>query len=464
MKQKVLSVLLLCVLLIGSAYGQNREVTGTVTSASDGTPMSGVSVRVVGATVATQTGGDGSYSISAPANGALSFSYIGYATAERQINNQSVINLELVATENVLDELVVIGYGTQSKREITGSIASIDGENFTNNTSASLDRNLQGLAAGVQASNTSGVLGQPAKIRIRGVSLISSSSDPLYVVDGIPYITGDQSGVFYNNPLSSINQNDIASVEVLKDGAATAIYGSRAAGGVILITTKSGRQGAPTVNYSNWFAFASPSGKHDLLNAEQFVELTNEKLHNAGYEDDYAFPTLNPDNQQPYDTDWQDIVFRNAFQQNHSLSLSGANENTNYYFSAGIADLQGVSLGNSQRKYNIRGKVDQKTLNDRVTIGLNTMVSFVDDRGFNESGTALSGNTASSLYALPNVPVQWPDGSYNFSDDGASLGPGANLVGIDGSYTNPAYTLRNNIYKTTGLHFNGSAYAQIELL
>lgn len=112
MKQKVLSVLLLCVLLIGSAYGQNREVTGTVTSASDGTPMSGVSVRVVGATVATQTGGDGSYSISAPANGALSFSYIGYATAERQINNQSVINLELVATENVLDELVVIGYGT----------------------------------------------------------------------------------------------------------------------------------------------------------------------------------------------------------------------------------------------------------------------------------------------------------------------------------------------------------------
>lgn len=464
MKQKVLSVLLLCVLLIGSAYGQNREVTGTVTSASDGTPMSGVSVRVVGATVATQTGGDGSYSISAPANGALSFSYIGYATAERQINNQSVINLELVATENVLDELVVIGYGTQSKREITGSIASIDGENFTNNTSASLDRNLQGLAAGVQASNTSGVLGQPAKIRIRGVSSISSSSDPLYVVDGIPYITGDQSGVFYNNPLSSINQNDIASVEVLKDGAATAIYGSRAAGGVILITTKSGRQGAPTVNYSNWFAFASPSGKHDLLNAEQFVELTNEKLHNAGYEDDYAFPTLNPDNQQPYDTDWQDIVFRNAFQQNHSLSLSGANENTNYYFSAGIADLQGVSLGNSQRKYNIRGKVDQKTLNDRVTIGLNTMVSYVDDRGFNESGTALSGNTASSLYALPNVPVQWPDGSYNFSDDGASLGPGANLVGIDGSYTNPAYTLRNNIYKTTGLHFNGSAYAQIELL
>ena len=125
------------------------------------------------------------------------------------------------------------------------------------------------------------------------------------MVDGIPYITGDQSGVFYNNPLSSINQNDIASVEVLKDGAATAIYGSRAAGGVILITTKSGRQGAPTVNYSNWFAFASPSGKHDLLNAEQFVELTNEKLHNAGYEDDYAFPTLNPDNQQPYDTDYK---------------------------------------------------------------------------------------------------------------------------------------------------------------
>lgn len=464
MKQKVLSVLLLFLLFIGSGYGQNREVTGKVTSAADGSPMSGVSVTVVGSSTATQTGGDGMYSISVPAEGALSYSYIGYATVQQNVGERSVINVELIQTENTLDELVVIGYGTQSKREITGSISSIDGENFTNNTSASLDRNLQGLAAGVQASNTSGVLGQPAKIRIRGVSSISSSSEPLYVVDGIPYITGDQSGVFYNNPLSSLNQNDIASVEVLKDGAATAIYGSRAAGGVILITTKSGKQGAPTVNYSNWFAFASPSKRYDLLNADQFIEITNEKLRNAGYTDDFAFPTLNPETQQPYDTDWQDVVFRKAFQQNHSLSLSGASESTNYYFSAGIADLQGVSLGNSQKKYNIRGKVDQKTLNDRVTIGLNTMVSYVEDRGFNEGGNSLSGNTASSLYAFPNVPVQWPDGSYNFSDDGASLGQGANLAGIDGSYTNAAYTLTQNIYKTSGLHFNGSAYAQIELL
>ncbi|MGH2623365.1 MAG: TonB-dependent receptor plug domain-containing protein, partial [Sphingobacterium sp.] len=327
----------------------------------------------------------------------------------------------------------------------------------------SLDRSLQGLAAGVQASNTSGILGQPAKIRIRGISSITSSSDPLYVIDGIPYITGDQSGVFYNNPLSSLNQNDIASVEVLKDGAATAIYGSRASGGVILITTKSGKQGATSVNYNNWFAFANPSNRYDLLNADQFIEIANEKLANVGF-DAEAFPTVNPENGQHYDTDWQDVAFRkNAFQQNHSLSISGATDKTNFYFSTGFADLQGVSYGNSQRKYNIRGKIDQKTLNDKLTIGLNTMVSYVDDRGFNESTNALSGNVASSLFAFPNVPVQWPDGSYNISDDGASLGPGANLSGIDGSYTNVAFTTRRNIYKTTGLHFNGTAYAQIEL-
>ena len=464
MKQKLLSILMLCSLFISGAYAQSRQVSGTVT-ASEGNPLGGVSVKILGTNSATQTNGSGDYTIQVEDNNTtLVFSYIGFETSQVAVGSRAVVDVTLSTSENTLDELVVVGYGTQSKREITGSITSISGDKFKDNSSASLDRSMQGLAAGVQASNTSGILGQPAKIRIRGISSISSSSDPLYVIDGIPYITGDQSGVFYNNPLSSLNQNDIASVEVLKDGAATAIYGSRAMGGVILITTKSGKQGATTVNYNNWFAFANPSNRYDLLNADQFIEISNEKLANVG-EDPVAFPTVNPETGQNYVTDWQDVAFRkNAFQQNHSLSLSGATDKTNFYFSTGVADLQGVSYGNSQRKYNIRGKIDQKTLNDKVTIGLNTMVSYVDDRGFNEGTNALSGNVASALFAFPNVPVQWPDGSYNISDDGASLGEGANLAGIDGSYTNVALTTRRNIYKTTGLHFNGTAYAQIELM
>ena len=465
MKQKLLSLFFVLTCLVGVSFAQNRQVSGKVTSASDGSPLSGVSVAVVGTSNATQTDGSGNYSISVDGNdAALSFSYIGYNSQRVNVGSRTVVNVQLAGEEEALEEVVVTGYGTQAKREITGSITSISGDEFTNNTSASLDRNLQGLAAGLQASTTSGVLGQPAKIRIRGISSISSSSEPLYVIDGIPYISGDQSGVFFNNPLSSLNPNDIQSVEVLKDGAATAIYGSRASGGVILITTKSGKVGAPTVNYSNWFAIASPSKRYDLMNASEFMEITNEKIYNIGETDAYALPSLDPQG-NAYDTDWQDYVLRkNAFQQNHSLSLSGATEQTSYYFSGGFTDLKGISVGNSQRKYNIRGKVDQKTLNDKLTIGLNTQVSYVDDRGFNTGGNALSNNIASGLYALPNVPVMWSDGAYNFSDDGFSLGQGENLLPLYGNYTNVAYTLANNIYKTSALHFNGNAYADLEII
>ncbi|WP_437920632.1 SusC/RagA family TonB-linked outer membrane protein [Sphingobacterium sp. LRF_L2] len=464
MKQKLLSFIFVCTCLLGVSFAQNRQVSGKVTSASDGSPIGGVSVAVVGTSFATQTDASGNYSISLNGDVTLSFSYLGYSSQRVQVGTRNVLNVQLVDEQSALDEVVVVGYGTQTKREITGSISSISGDNFTNNSSASLDRNLQGLAAGVQASVTSGVLGQTAKVRIRGLSSLSNSSDPLYVIDGVPYIAGDQSGVFYNNPLASLNQNDIASVEVLKDGAATAIFGSRASGGVIYITTKSGKAGTTSVNYNNWFAFASPSKRYDLLNANEFIEIANEKRRNAG-QSEVAVETVDPVSGEVYDTDWQDVVLRKgAFQQNHSLSLNGANEKTSYYFSGGFADLKGISVGNSQKKYNIRGKVDQKALNDRLKLGLNTQVSYVDDRGFNDGGSSLSGNITSALYALPNVPVIWADGTYNFTSDAAALGRGDNLAGIDGSYTNVAYTLANNIYKTSALHFNGSAYADVEIL
>ncbi|KGE14723.1 SusC/RagA family TonB-linked outer membrane protein [Sphingobacterium deserti] len=464
MKQKLIFTFLVLTCLTGISFAQNRQLTGIVTSSVDGSPVAGVSILIIGTNSATQTGPDGSYSISAPSEGTLAVSYIGFVSQRIAIGNRTVVNVELVSDQAALDEVVVVGYGTQTKRETTGAITSLSGESFTNNSASSIDRNLQGLAAGVQSSVTSGNLSQPAKIRIRGLSSLSSSSDPLYVIDGVPFITGDGSGVFYNNPLSSINPDDIQSVEVLKDGAATAIFGSRAAGGVIYITTKSGKAGTSGVNYSNWFALATPSKRYDLLNANEFIEISNEKLRNAGNTEG-AFPTIDPVSNQEYDTDWQDLVLRkNAFQQNHALALNGATEKTSYYFSGGFADLQGVSVANSQRKYNIRGKVDQKALNDKLKLGINTQVSYVADRGFNDGGSALSGNIASALYALPNVPSQWADGSYNFSSDGASLGQGDNTRGIDGSYTNAAYTLATNIYKSSVFAFNGSAYADMELL
>ena len=463
MKQKLLSFIFVLFCLIGQSIAQSRQVSGKVTSSTDGSALSGVSVAVAGTNAATQTDGSGNYSINVAGNAALVFTYVGYMDQRVSVANRSTINVILQDSETALDEVVVTGYGTQRKREITGSITSIKGDEFTNVATPSLDKSLQGLAAGVQASTTTGILGQPAKIRIRGVSSISSSSDPLYVIDGVPFITGDQSGVFYNNPLSSLNPNDIQNVEILKDGAATAIYGSRAAGGVILITTKSGKPGEVRATYDNWFAVAKASKRYDLMNANQFMEIANEKLVNRGY-DAEAFPSIDPQTKQEYDTDWQNVVFRTAFQHNHALSLSGGTEKTSYYFSGGFTDMQGISVGNSQKKYNIRGKVDQKAFNDRLTIGLNTGVSYIDDRGFNEGLNALSGNVGNALVALPNVPVKWSDGEYNITADGSALGAGGNLSAIDGNYTNIQYVLDHNIYKTTGLHFNGNAYADLELL
>lgn len=462
MKHTLLSTMLAVACVTSSSYAQTQNVVGKVTT-EDGTPISGASVTVVGTTNATQTDASGIFRLLVQPGATLNVSSVGFTAQRVSVGNSRTLSIMLKSSDNILDQVVVTGYGSQKKREVTGSIASIKGDEFTNVASPSLDKSLQGLAAGVQASTTSGILGQPAKVRIRGVSSISNSSDPLYVVDGVPFISGDQSGVFYNNPLSSINPNDIQSVEVLKDGAATAIYGSRAAGGVILITTKTGKKGATSVNYDNWFAFAKASKKYDLLNADQFIEIANEKLVNAG-DPKAAFETLNPETKVPYNTNWQDVVLRTAFQQHHGLSLSGGTEKTTYYFSGNYSDLNGISVGNSQKKYGIRGRVEQKTLNDRLTIGLNTQVSYVDDRGFNDGVNSLSGNMANALVALPNVPVKWPDGNYNLSADGSALGPGSNTRGIDGNYTNIAYVLDNNIYKSSALHFNGSSFANVNIL
>ncbi|MFD2552897.1 SusC/RagA family TonB-linked outer membrane protein [Sphingobacterium tabacisoli] len=465
MKQKLLSLFFVLTCLIGVSMAQNRQVSGKVTSATDGAPLSGVSVSVVGTSTATQTDGSGNYSISVGQGGALNFSFIGYSAQRVAVGNRNSINVQLISEDNALEEVVVTGYGTQTKREVTGSIASIKGEVFKDIASPSIDKSLQGQVAGVQASSVSGLLGQPAKIRIRGTSSISSSSDPLYVVDGVPYITGDKSQVFTNNPLSDINPTDILSVEILKDGAATAIYGSRASAGVILITTKKGQSGAPKLTYDNWFASAAPSKYYSLLNAKEFIEIANEKTRNIGETDDYAFPTIDPISKEEYDIDWQrDVAFRRAFQHNHAISLSGATEKTNYYFSGGYTDLKGVSVGNSQRKYNVRGRVEQKAINDKLTLGINTNVVNTTDYGFNNSDNGLSGNMGSALYALPNVPIKWADGTYNISADGSALGPGANLLGIHGNYTNLKYTLDHNIYKSARLNFNGNAFANIELL
>ncbi|MDH5827771.1 SusC/RagA family TonB-linked outer membrane protein [Sphingobacterium faecium] len=463
MKQTLLSFFVGSMILTSVAFAQEKKVSGRVTGA-DGKPLVGVTIAVQGSNLATQTDANGNYSFSVPTGKVIVYRSVGFSDKTLIVKEgQSSFNVTLDDSQNDLDEVVVTGYGTQRKREVTGAIASIKGDAFRDVAGPSIDKALQGQAAGVQASNTSGILGQAAKIRIRGTNSISSSSDPLFVVDGVPYITGDQGANTATNPLSDINPNDIANVEVLKDGAATAIYGSRASNGVILITTKSGKIGAPKLNYNNWFAVATPSKYYDLMNANQFIEITNEKLTNIGLAKN-AFETIDPTSKEVIDHDWQKEVFRSAFQMNHALSMSGGTEKTNYFFSVGYADLDGISDANSQKKYSVRGKVEQKAFNDKLTIGVNTAFSHTTNRGFNNSESGLSGNVGGALYAFPNVPAKWADGSYNLSADAQSLGAGSNTRPIYGNYTNQRWVLDHNIYKNAALNFSGSGFANLEII
>ena len=462
MKQKLLSIFLLCTLFVGVTFAQNRQVSGKITVAGTGAPLGGVSINIAGTSIATQSDGSGNYSISVANNGTLVFSYIGYLTQRVPVANKTTLNVELTDDQTSLDAVIVTGYGTQRKREVTGSISSIKGEALQDVPVPSLDKALQGQAAGVQVSTTTGLLGSAAKIRIRGTNSISSSSTPLYVVDGIPFLSSDNGAIMANNPLADINPNDIASLEVLKDGAATAIYGSRAANGVILITTKKGKAGAPVMTYDGWVAAATPSKYFDLLNANEFIELANERLKNSN-QGPAAFETKDPVSGKVYDTDWQKEIFRTGLQHNHALSYSGATENANYYFSGGYSNFNGISDANSLEKYSLRARAEQKALNDKLTVGFNSSISNQTNTGFNTSEAGLSSNVAGAIFAFPNVPVKWDDGSYNLSGNKKSLGQGANLLPIYGNYTNQRFVLDNNIYKSAMLSFNGNGFVNVEL-
>ncbi|MBV7533664.1 TonB-dependent receptor [Chitinophaga sp. sic0106] len=453
---------LLAVLSVFQALAQSRTITGKVTDAKDGSPLPGVTVKIPGTNIGTLTTPTGEYTLAVDAKVAtLEFSFVGYMLQKVNVANKVNVNVLLEGDQKALSEVVVVGYGTQERKNVTASIASINGAALKNAAAPAIDRQLAGQVAGVQATTASGTLGQPARIRIRGTNSMTSSADPLYVIDGVPIIAGNQSGVTPNNPLGDINPNDIESMEVLKDGSATAIYGSRAANGVILITTKKGKQGKGKVNYDAWFASANPSKRFDLLNAEEFITIANEKYTNAGGSPQ-AVATPNPAGGF-YDTDWQDQVLRNGFQQNHSLSLSGASEQTNYYFSLGYSDMNGMLVGNDQKKYQARIRVEQKALNI-VTVGINANISHVTNNGFNTSTNGLSGSVSNALRSLPNVPVMNPDGSYNINVAANTQGQGSNKIRIGDNYPNIRYVLDNNVYRNQNLNVTGNTFVNVEIL
>lgn len=436
------------------SFAQERTVSGKVSDKTGVIP--GVNVAVKGSKASTQTDFDGSYSVKAKTGDVLVFSYVGMNNKQITVGSSNTVNVELESEAQLMNEVVVVGYGVQKRKEVTGSISKIAGKDIANLVTPSFEGVLAGRATGVQVLTNSGIIGGAPKIRIRGVGSISGSTEPLIVVDGVPIYSGDIGGVSATNGLADINPEDIESFDVLKDGAATAIYGSRAANGVILITTKSGKKGTLKVTYSSVFGVASAAKTYDLLQTPDFLVISNEKRTNRG-QTPWAIGNA-------YNTDWQGAVLRNAPQTTHNLNFSGGSEKTKYYLSLGLTDLDGINLANDMKKYSVRANIDQD-INKWLSVGTNVAVSRTEYNGLNINANGLSGNIFNATRQLPNTPIYDaadPTG-YNISPNGNNVGQWNNTDPAGDNITNIIYVLDHNKYKSTTTRILVSAFANAKI-
>ncbi|MCL7987965.1 TonB-dependent receptor [Sphingobacterium sp. lm-10] len=446
MKKQLLSFFVLCAFLIGVANAQNQRLSGTVTSSVDGSPLGGVSISVQGLAVATQSDGSGNYNITVSPGATLQFSYVGYTSINRQVTaGAQRLNVVLEPSEGSLEQVVVTGYGVQSKREFTGASARVSGAAIADRPVQSFAQGLTGQATGVNIVQPNGLLNNPPVIRVRGLSSISLSSFPLIVVDGIPISSGDVSANSVpNNPLADINPADIESIDILKDAASASIYGSRAAAGVLVVTTKRGKQGKARVSYDAWVGVNNAVRLPKMLDAQQFMDFKNAAIDNAlvnnpnytGAPRNTFLPSFD-ENGNLVDVDWQDVVYRTAVSQNHNVSVSGGSDKTVYYFSAGISDQDGFLEANNFKRRSGRFNIDHQATDWLKLFGnvsYNNTVNNAPNSGsiaggaFNSSGLGRIAMTQA-----PNVPIYNADGSYNIEQN--AIGRGANLLALQ--YSNP---------------------------
>lgn len=439
--KKYIYVLLSVFLFSFSGYAQHTAIEGTVIDRTN-TPVIGASVVIKSTGIGTVTDIDGVFSLpygdSFPVT--LSISYIGYKTQEIDVYDVTEpLLITLAENLNLLNEVVVIGYGTQTKREFTGSVSSISGDWVKELPVQSFDQALQGKAAGVSISLPNGQLNTPSVIRIRGINSISLSSYPLIVIDGIPMSTGDiSSNRAANNPLGDINPADIASIDILKDAASTAIYGSRAAGGVILVTTKRGNSGRIVTNYEGWLGVTNATRLPKVLNAEQYTAIKNEAIANASaidgrHRDPVYFLSHHPDG-SIVDTNWRDYVYRTAISHNHSVNVSGGSEKVSYYLSLNYSDQEGILTGNDFERKGIRFNLDNQ-VTDWFKLTAGAVYNISDNKSYDSGslpGASMTTTGAARLALVlpPNVSPYQADGSYHLNPNSGTLGSGNNKTTI----------------------------------
>jgi len=376
---------------------QQMTVSGTVTDATDGMPLPGVTVAVKGTTIGTITTPDGQYTLNVDNGQTLVYSFIGYKSQEVVASNTSV-NIALEEDVIGMEEVVVIGYGTVKKEDATGSISSISAKDFNPGAIASPQDLMVGKSAGIQITSTGGAPGAGSTIRIRGGSSLNASNDPLIVIDGVPIDTEGVAGM--QNPLNVVNPNDIESFSVLKDASATAIYGSRASNGVIIITTKKGAKGSGLkVNYSGNFSVSSAANLLDVMDGSQYREF----ITNTYGEGSDAVERLNQYPDQ--NTDWQDEIYRVAMGTDHNVSLSGAYKDLPYRLSVGYTDQQGIIETSAMNRTTVGLNLNPTLFDNHLKVGINTKYMFVQNTFSNDGaiGGAVSFDPTKPVYD-PNSP------------------------------------------------------------
>jgi TonB-linked SusC/RagA family outer membrane protein len=451
------------------SWGQSRKVTGTVTD-GNGSPLPNATVMIKGTRTGTTTGSDGQYSLSvSPSSRILVFSAIGMEEVEYTVGNKAVIDASLKASDKNMQEIVVVGYGTQKRKDLTGSTVTIKGSAIAEKPVQSFESALSGRAAGVQITVPNGVLNSAPVFRIRGTNSISLSSYPLIVIDGVATFTGDLSGTSASaNPLASINPADIESIDIAKDAAAASIYGSRAANGVVYVTTKKGKQGRARVTYDGWAGWTTVQRLPRLLNAQQYTDLKNEGLRNSNTYNAATnfFALTNGPDGKPIDTRWYDFIYRQGFSHSNTVNVSGANEATNYYFSVGYTGQEGIIRKNDFNRKSVLFNIDHK-VGKIISLGAKISYSNEENLAAASSGSlpgeafSTSGLGRLAVLTAPNVSPYNNDGSYNVS--GANIGVMGNKVGQVG-FNNPVVSLDLNRSNSEVNHIQSNAYVQVKPL
>lgn len=461
---------LLGLLSFGISQAQSKTISGTISA--DGTPLPGVSIVVKGSNNGTVADFDGNYSIDANSTDVLVFSYIGYATKELKVGNNTVLNVTLAEDVSALDEVVVIGYGTSKRKDLTGSIVSVKAEELNKIKPVSFEAGLASKASGVQIVTSEGGPGAGFKVRVRGGTSLTAGTDPLYVIDGFalqgsPQGTGIGIGNSTTSPLASLDPSTIKSIEVLKDASATAIYGSRGANGVIIITTKGGKKGRSTLTFDTYTSMSTLARKIDLLKGQEFVDWrheyspwdpTSDQPVVTAYRDKFG-NDISLNDPRVILTDWQDEATRTAVTKNYSLSLTGGSENNSYAASFSYLDQEGIVLNTNFERYNASLRLDQN-ISEKLKAGVNVNLGIVYNNGIVSAATSNANGrngiiTNTLLFSPVQGIVQYDDADYDEEGRILSL--------RDGDIVNPIRRLQED--KNESVRFNtfGNVYLQYQI-